>query len=269
MALALKKEETMFTKHKIGLALALVGFGGEAWAGTSYTTMPATNITKTSATLNGYALSTIGLSGEIFHWGTSTQYGNTGAGNPQGVNGPVSLAITDLACSTTYHYLFTGAPKPPRTTTQGVDMQFTTLPCHIAPMAGFTGPFAPNHWTEGENPPMGLIDTTQAPRSISLTNYAPWRSSGSVFAFPSAPSDATVNFTYSLTGATNQCPGSYLVGGKPTILKLTGGTTAFAVLKGQSFAFALNGQSKPDDFACISDGSQVSMTISGFVFTPR
>ncbi len=102
---------------------------GNVQAGTAYTTQPATSITATSAILNGTATSTIGLSGEVFNWGLTTAYGNKGAGSPQGVNGLVSMPVSGLACNTTYHFKFTGDIKPPRTTTQGTDLTFTTLAC--------------------------------------------------------------------------------------------------------------------------------------------
>ena len=100
-----------------------------ALAGTLYETKPATNIGKYSAQLNGYAASTIGLSGEIFHFGTTTSYGSATMASPQGVNGPVDATISNLQCNTVYHFKFVGDPKPPRTTLQGQDLTFTTLPC--------------------------------------------------------------------------------------------------------------------------------------------
>lgn len=128
--------------------LGVLGIAGHVWAGTSYTTMPATNITATTTTLNGKALSTIGLSGEIFHWGTTTDYGNSGMGAPQGVNGPVSLNITGLACNTVYHFRFTGDPKPPRTTMQGNDQTFQTAPCPIKYVSLDAGPI----WSNADAP---------------------------------------------------------------------------------------------------------------------
>jgi hypothetical protein len=109
--------------------LGVVGGAGQVWAGTAYTTMPATNITATSATLNGAAASTVGLGGEFFHWGTTTQLGNNGAGTPQGVNGPVSMPITGLTCNTTYYFQFTGTPGKKGTTIQGQVLTFPTSAC--------------------------------------------------------------------------------------------------------------------------------------------
>ena len=53
---------------------------------------------------------------------------------PQGVNGPVKAEISGLKCNTLYHFRFKGDPKPPRTTLQGVDMNFTTAACPPMPL---------------------------------------------------------------------------------------------------------------------------------------
>ncbi|SFD60114.1 hypothetical protein [Pseudoalteromonas denitrificans] len=98
-------------------------------AGTIYSTEAATNITNISAQLNGYSASTIGISGEIFSYGLTTDYGLYALPNPQGQNGPVSATVTNLQCSSTYHFKFTGDPKPPRTTSQGADLTFNTQAC--------------------------------------------------------------------------------------------------------------------------------------------
>lgn len=112
-----------------GLLVVSMVYAGHAIAGTSYSTAAATNITASSAQLNGNAASTIGLSGERFEYGETTAYGELVAAQPQGVNGPVSAMVYGLKCNTTYHFRFVGDPKPPRTTTQGVDMTFTTAAC--------------------------------------------------------------------------------------------------------------------------------------------
>ncbi|PHI36115.1 peptidase S8 [Pseudoalteromonas sp. GCY] len=100
-----------------------------AHAGTQYVTQAASNITETSAQLNGYSASTIGLSGETFDYGLTTNYGYSALATPAGINGPVSAQIANLECGTEYHFRFRGDPKPPRTTIQGEDLTFTTAPC--------------------------------------------------------------------------------------------------------------------------------------------
>ncbi|WP_257326913.1 fascin domain-containing protein [Pseudoalteromonas rhizosphaerae] len=112
------------------LFVVLLGTASIAHAGTQYTTQPASNITTTSAQLNGYSASTIGLSGEIIDYGETTNYGFSVLVTPAGVNGPVSAQVANLDCGTQYHFRFHGDPKPPRTTLQGEDLTFTTLPCN-------------------------------------------------------------------------------------------------------------------------------------------
>jgi hypothetical protein len=124
--------------YHIAIGIYFTGaFTTNVYAGTMYSTMPASDITATSATLNGNAQSTIGLSGELFHWGTDPdKLVNNGAAivyerknNSDGVVGPVKLEISELTCNTTYYFKFTGDPKPPRTTLQGETLNFTTAAC--------------------------------------------------------------------------------------------------------------------------------------------
>lgn len=239
-----------------------------SWAGTAYTTQPASNITATGAQLNGSAASTLGLSGEKFEYGKTTRYGMSAMASPQGVNGPVSASIGSLDCNTTYHFRFVGDPKPPRTTLQGVDMSFVTAACPT-PVAiqGFTGPFTPANWQTGSNAPVNLINTSSAPSSVTLSNYAPWRASGATFSYPKAPASGTISFSYSLNGATTACPGSYAVNNQPIQLSGNGQTVTVKVAAGDSFTFALNGANLPNNFGCVSNGNPVSLTISDFVFT--
>lgn len=112
--------------------LAFVFFGvlaPAAWAGTAYTTEPASAITGSSAQLNGTAASTNTPVTPFFAWGTTTAYGYHGAATPQNTNGRVSLQIENLSCGTTYHYRLYGAPGKSGTTVQGQDMTFTTASC--------------------------------------------------------------------------------------------------------------------------------------------
>jgi len=112
------------------LAIALLGFlAPAAWAGTAYTTEPASEITVSSAQLNGYAASTNTPVTPFFEWGTTLDYGYRGAATPQNTNGDVSLKIDKLSCSTTYHFRLYGRPGTSGTTNQGRDMTFTTKSC--------------------------------------------------------------------------------------------------------------------------------------------
>jgi uncharacterized alkaline shock family protein YloU len=92
------------------------------------TTLAATGITKSSATLNG-TVNAAGLSCTVaFDYGLTVAYGTTVPGTPSPVTGnvdtPVSSAITGLQPNTLYHYRV----KCSRTggTVFGSDMTFTT-----------------------------------------------------------------------------------------------------------------------------------------------
>jgi hypothetical protein len=99
-------------------------------------TDPATNITQTTATLNG-TVTANNLSTTItFNWGLTTAYGNTAPGVPSPVTGntatPVTANITGLTNLLTYHYRCVGVNAGG--TTLGADQSF---------QAGCTPPATP------------------------------------------------------------------------------------------------------------------------------
>lgn len=246
----------------------LLGFAGAASANTLYGTAPAAKITHSSATLYGVARSTVGTSGETFHWGETTEYEYNAPALPVDDKGGLSRRIFGLKCGTTYHFKLTGTPAPHGRTVQGLDLVFTTLPCKGAMVIGFSGTFAPVNWTLGESPIDNLIDMEDAPRHITLKNSSKSRISGSDVRFEAAPEDGKVIFRYALEGATPACPGTYAINDVPQLLNLKGGWHSFRVKKGDSFSFMLNGGSSPSHFGCLSNGREVEMTISGFIFVP-
>jgi len=134
---------------------------------------------------------------------------------------------------------------------------------------GFQGDFLPTKWQMGSNPQKNLIITSNAPQSITLQNYKPWAVSGSAMTFLKAPWDGQVEFSYTLTGVTSSCPATYKNDEISTILNKGGPPIKFNVSKGKSFGFALNGQATPQSFGCISNGSQITFSITSFTFTPE
>lgn len=95
------------------------------------TTVVATNITQTGATLNGNVVS-LGSESAIlrqFQWGTSSDYTNglPELPTPSSEIGPYSETLTGLTCNTTYYVRLRGAGQA--TNGYGEDMTFTTLPC--------------------------------------------------------------------------------------------------------------------------------------------
>ena len=82
-------------------------------------TDPATNVTSTSAKLNG---SVDGPATVFFQWGTSTMYGNSTASQTVTAAGPVSDTLPLLSAETTYHYRLVVDGTPAN------DQSFTTPP---------------------------------------------------------------------------------------------------------------------------------------------
>jgi len=90
------------------------------------TTEPATDVTCSSATLNGN-LTSIGNATYVdvyFDWGLDTGYGNTTSAGNLTEAGTFSAAINGLSPSTTYH--FVARATDGNSTYTGADMTFTT-----------------------------------------------------------------------------------------------------------------------------------------------
>ena len=98
--------------------------------------LPASNITRTSATLNGSFTGNGEPTTHHFEWGTSTSYGNsTPESPPSSTTGtvPASADLTELAVyredSLPYHYRLVATNGVG--TTYGPDMTFHTLPPNL------------------------------------------------------------------------------------------------------------------------------------------
>jgi hypothetical protein len=109
-------------------------------AAPSVTTTPATLITATSAVLNGTATANGATTTVTFDYGTTTAYGGLGspvtaAQSPLSSgasNAPISVALSGLACNTTYHFR-ADANNGIGGTINGADLQFTTAACPLSP----------------------------------------------------------------------------------------------------------------------------------------
>jgi hypothetical protein len=103
-------------------------------AGLAVTTSAATNVTATSATLNG-SLSSLGGSSSAqvsFQWGLTTGYGNeTAPPQTMTATGAFSAPLSGLTPGTTYH--FRAKAVAGSTTAYGADMTFTTTNPGTAP----------------------------------------------------------------------------------------------------------------------------------------
>jgi len=119
----------------------MITITGQVVLAPTVTTLAATSITGTSATLNG-SVNPNGASTTVtFNWGLTASYGNTIAGTPGTVTGgsptTVLANLTGLAPVTTYHFRCVGVNSAG--TTYGNDLTFTT--CQPPAAAGtITGP---------------------------------------------------------------------------------------------------------------------------------
>jgi hypothetical protein len=106
----------------------LVTISGQASTIPSVTTLAATGLTLSGATLNGSVTANSAPTTVSFNWGLTTSYGNTVAAVPATVNGTTPTAVlanlTGLVAGTTYHFRATGTNT--NGTTNGNDLTFTT-----------------------------------------------------------------------------------------------------------------------------------------------
>jgi hypothetical protein len=198
-------------------------------------TVAATGITNTIATLNGTLNANNSSTTVFFDYGLTVAYGTTVSGVPSPVTGnvatPVSANLTGLTPNTTYHYRVRGTNVAG--TTNGTDMTFFTV-CLAAGQAGaITGPgqvcqggngyiysVAPVTNASGYTWTLPLGGTIVAGNNTNTitVNYAPVSWSGNVFVYATGcagnggPSNmqVTVNTAPSPTvaGAPNVCVNS-------------------------------------------------------------
>lgn len=93
------------------------------------TTLPATGLTTTSATLNGSVNANNSETAVSFQYGISSSYGSSIAASPTPVNGntatSISAALSSLTPGTTYHYRVRAISEAGEKF--GADQEFTTL----------------------------------------------------------------------------------------------------------------------------------------------
>lgn len=122
----------------------LITISGQTIANPVVTTLAATNIAQTAATLNGSVTANLYPTTVSFDWGTSTAYGNTIAATPSVVTGSSPVAVlanlTSLTTNVTYHFRCVGTSSAG--TFNGADQTF--IPgCQTVGSAGaITGPIS-------------------------------------------------------------------------------------------------------------------------------
>ncbi len=144
---------------RIRLVGAIIAFSvatGVAWAttaGAGYaslvaTTGGATSVARTSAILNGVALTLNPSSAWVFQYGTTGVYGNYSRGSAVGLGlTAVSATVGDLAPSTTYHFrlvVVQGSPANAGDYSTGNEVTFTTAPA-AKPASPYGKTSVPSH----------------------------------------------------------------------------------------------------------------------------
>lgn len=106
----------------------LITISGQVPTPPAVTTLAATNITGSAATLNGLVNPNNLSTTVTFNWGPTASYTNTVAATPSTVTGITPTAVltnlTGLAEGTTYHFRCSGVNSAG--TTNGTDLSFTT-----------------------------------------------------------------------------------------------------------------------------------------------
>ena len=150
------------------------------------TTLAATNITQTQATLNGSVNPNGASTSWHFEWGTTTAYGNNtpvvsaGSGT---TTSNVNATITGLTSGTTYHFRLVGVAGT--TTVYGSDLMFTTnCASFTLPFSeNFSGTVIPSCWSQVDHQANGQVwafgvMTGQTPLPALTGNYAFLNSGG-------------------------------------------------------------------------------------------
>jgi hypothetical protein len=161
-----------------------IGFRVASVAAPSATSLPASAITGTSATLNGSVNANGGATTVSFQYGLTSSYGTTVTASPASATGTsttlVSANINGLLLETTYHYRVMATNFGG--TTYGTDMTFTTLDdgdgydnlveyaFNLPPASGAGSPFSINPSTS----PTGRVElsfTRPVGATTSVTYY--------------------------------------------------------------------------------------------------
>jgi len=163
----------------LSLPLQVTTTGGGAVTASAPTmaTDAATNVTATSATLNGTVNANNAETAVKFEYGTTTAYGTTVTADQSPVTGDsntsVSKAISGLTENTTYHYRVVG--QNAEGTTNGADMTFTTAtaPTPPAPTPDPTPTPTPDPTPTPETKTLEVIETPKEIKNPELITVKP------------------------------------------------------------------------------------------------
>jgi hypothetical protein len=111
----------------------LITMSGQIAQPPTVTTLPATDINSSAATLNGIVNANTLLTNVSFDWGITSFYGNNAVATPSTVTGttdtPVLANLSGLTSNKTYHFRVRASNAAGMTT--GADLTFTTFPVGI------------------------------------------------------------------------------------------------------------------------------------------
>ena len=144
------------------------------------TTLAASSVTGTTATLNGRISANNYDTTVTFEYGTSSSYGSTAAASPDLVSGDLNTAVSatigGLTVNTTYHYRVKGSSMGG--TTYGDDMTFTTPACELLSDGSFEGGSPSAYWAEASTnfgTPLCTFGTCGGPSDAVRTgNWWAW-----------------------------------------------------------------------------------------------
>jgi hypothetical protein len=178
-----------------GIPAGLVSAGTQ-----SVKTATATNVTASSAALNGTVSVRRSATMAQFQWGTSTAYGSATQSQNVGSSRStvaVSAALSSLAAGTTYHYRLVATDATG--TSYGADRAFTTSGgATPTPTTSTTSP-TPTPTTSTTSPTSSPTTSTTSPTSSTTTSTTPTPTSTST----STPTGTVCSSPYFTTSDSN------------------------------------------------------------------
>ncbi len=164
-------------------------------------TLPATNISNTSAVLNGY-LQSLGNSSLVdvsFEWGTSTTYASNTSASGKTIIGNYSIMISGLTSGQTYHYR-AKADGGSYGISYGSDLTFTAIP----PVPNDTSPIVSISNTSATGSISGYVFQSDGMTGLPNASIYAWSIDSSYGKIGTSAADGS----YKINGLTS---GSYIV----------------------------------------------------------
>jgi hypothetical protein len=193
--------------------------GAYELAAAKVSTAGATDVGRTSATLQGSVTPNAGLANVQFIYGTTTKYGKKTSGRLLTGVAPAAVAATirGLKPGVTYHYRLVATTSVG--TVQGADRTVTTL---IAPkLSRLT--LTPKAFKAGRGTKIGYVDTQPATTSFVVLRLVRHRRPARVARFSHRDKAGRNSVRFSGRGLK---PGNYRLQATPKLARLTGQTVS-------------------------------------------